>query len=48
MYNLNLNYTAYEPDFIIETKTGKFICEIKKEKEIEESTVQAKVRAVME
>lgn len=39
---------AYEPDFVVETKTSKFICEIKKEKEIEDSIVQAKARAVME
>lgn len=38
----------YEPDFVVETKTSKFICEIKKEKEIEDKTVQAKARAVTE
>ncbi|APQ58048.1 hypothetical protein PPOLYM_04794 [Paenibacillus polymyxa] len=36
----------YEPDFVVETKNSKFICEVKKEKEIEDKTVQAKARAV--
>ncbi|WP_340387413.1 DEAD/DEAH box helicase family protein [Paenibacillus sp. FSL E2-0151] len=38
----------YEPDFVVETQTGKYICEIKKEKEMEDSIVQAKARAVLE
>lgn len=38
----------YEPDFVVETKTSKYICEIKKEKEIDDKTVQEKARAVIE
>lgn len=48
-FKIYYNHSSiYEPDFVVETMTGKFICEIKKEKEIEEVTVQAKARAVME
>ena len=39
------NDKAYEPDFIVETKTGKFLCEPKRASEMTDSTVLAKARA---
>jgi type III restriction enzyme len=35
----------YEPDFIVETKTGKWICETKKASEMGDPEVQAKAQA---
>lgn len=40
--------SAYNPDFVVETKTHKFICEIKSEREIDDKIVQDKARAVRE
>lgn len=37
---------VYNPDFVVETKTQKFICEIKNKDEIEDKVVQDKARAV--
>lgn len=37
--------TNYEPDFVVETKTGKFLCEPKRESEMENETVIAKANA---
>ncbi|WP_145039024.1 DEAD/DEAH box helicase family protein [Paenibacillus sp. Y412MC10] len=39
---------TYNPDFIVETQTHKYICEIKRESETTDSTVQDKARAVTE
>lgn len=35
----------YEPDFVVETKTAKFLCEPKRASEVESPEVQAKARA---
>lgn len=35
----------YEPDFIVETTNGKFVCEVKREDDIEDATVQDKAKA---
>lgn len=37
---------VYNPDFVVETKTQKYICEIKNKDEIEDKVVQDKARAV--
>jgi type III restriction enzyme len=37
----------YEPDFVVETKTEKLICEPKRKDEIQDDTVQAKARAAV-
>lgn len=37
--------SAYEPDFVVETKAGKFLCEPKRVADLEEKKVQAKARA---
>lgn len=39
---------TYYPDFIVETQTHKYICEIKSESETADETVQDKARAVTE
>ena len=38
----------YEPDFVVETKTVKFLCEPKRANEINDEEVQAKARAAVE
>ena len=38
----------YEPDFVVETKTTKFICEPKQAREMGDEEVQAKARAAVE
>jgi len=38
----------YEPDFVVETKTVKFLCEPKRANEINNEEVQAKARAAVE
>jgi len=40
--------SAYEPDFVIETKTGKFLCEPKAANELEDPVVIAKAKAATE
>ena len=47
-YKLKHNRHNYNPDFIVETKTQKLICEIKQAKEIESPDVQAKKNAAIE
>ncbi len=37
--------SAYEPDFVIETKTAKFLCEIKRSSELMDPVVLEKARA---
>lgn len=37
--------SAYEPDFVVETKTAKFICEVKRASKMDDPEVQAKARA---
>ncbi|MBT2677370.1 DEAD/DEAH box helicase family protein [Bacillus sp. ISL-35] len=37
---------TYNPDFIVETKTKKYICEIKKKDDINDKVVQEKAKAV--
>jgi type III restriction enzyme len=36
---------SYEPDFVVETTTGKFLCEPKRATEVEDETVVAKAKA---
>lgn len=36
---------AYEPDFVVETKTRMLICEVKAQNELEDATVKAKAAA---
>jgi type III restriction enzyme len=36
---------SYEPDFVVETKTAKFICEPKRANEMNDTTVVAKAEA---
>jgi len=48
---LNIYYSAehaYEPDFIVETKTAKYLCEVKREGELDDPVVQAKAQAAAE
>jgi len=42
------NDDGYEPDFVVETKTMKYICEPKRESEVNDTEVQAKARAASE
>lgn len=44
-YNRDQNY---EPDFIVETKDCKYLCEPKRNSEIEDEDVQAKAKAAVE
>ncbi len=37
--------SGYEPDFVVETKAGKFLCEPKRLADLEDKKVQAKARA---
>lgn len=49
--NFRIYYTSdasYEPDFILETKNMKFICEPKAACELKDEEVQAKARAAVE
>jgi type III restriction enzyme len=39
---------SYEPDFVVETTTGKFLCETKAANEIDTPDVQAKKKAAVE
>jgi type III restriction enzyme len=39
------NESAYEPDFVVETRTGKYLCEPKRAADLEEKQVQEKARA---
>lgn len=38
----------YQPDFIVETSTGRFLCEIKRASEVDDSIVQKKAKAATE
>jgi len=38
---------SYEPDFVVETKSGKYICEPKRANEMEDELVQAKATAAV-
>ncbi|MCH8067573.1 MAG: hypothetical protein IIC69_03240, partial [Nanoarchaeota archaeon] len=40
--------TEYEPDFIVETKTTKYLCEPKRASEMQDETVLAKAKAASE
>ncbi|RKY04072.1 MAG: type III restriction endonuclease subunit R, partial [Planctomycetota bacterium] len=40
--------TEYEPDFIVETKTTKYLCEPKRASEMQDETVLAKAKAAAE
>jgi len=49
--DLRINYegdSLYEPDFIVETGKGKFICEIKNADELKDKDVQAKAKCTKE
>ena len=39
------NDDKYEPDFVVETKAGKWICEVKRRTELDDKAVQDKARA---
>jgi type III restriction enzyme len=39
------NESAYEPDFVVETRAGKYLCEPKRAADLEEKQVQEKARA---
>jgi len=43
-YKLRGAEAQYEPDFIVETKTGKWICEVKRASDISDPEVQAKAQ----
>ncbi len=38
----------YNPDFIVETRTGRFLCEIKRATEIDDTKVQSKAKAAVQ
>lgn len=40
-----MHQREYEPDFVVETKTAKLICEVKAADEIASSEVQGKAKA---
>lgn len=40
--------TPYEPDFVVETKNAKYLCEPKRADQMQDETVQAKARAAVE
>ena len=45
---LRINYShdkSYEPDFVVESVTGKFICEPKRASEVSDDIVQSKADA---
>ena len=49
--NLQIHYmsdASYEPDFVAETKSAKFLCEAKSAAEMTDKEVQAKARAALE
>ena len=49
--NLQIHYVSdasYEPDFVAETKSAKFLCEAKSAAEMTDKEVQAKARAALE
>jgi type III restriction enzyme len=49
--DLRIHYTgdsSYEPDFVTETKSAKFLCEAKSAAEMTDEEVQAKARAALE
>jgi len=49
--DLRIHYTSdasYEPDFVAETKSAKFLCEAKNASEMTDEEVQAKARAALE
>ena len=39
------NESAYEPDFVVETSAGKFLCEPKRAADVADKLVQEKARA---
>ena len=38
----------YNPDFIVETMSGRFLCEIKRASEVDDSKVQMKAKAAIQ
>lgn len=49
--NLQIHYTSdasYEPDFVVETKSAKLLCETKSATEMTDIEVQAKAKAALE
>jgi type III restriction enzyme len=38
----------YNPDFIVETSSGRFLCEIKRATDMEDSIVQKKAKAAVQ
>ncbi len=46
-YKSGSEQPAYEPDFLVETKTGKWICETKKASEMGDAEVRAKAEAAV-
>jgi type III restriction enzyme len=48
--DLQIHYahdSSYEPDFVVETKTRKFLCELKRASDIDDTDVQAKSAAAV-
>jgi len=43
--HLNHGEERYEPDFVVEAEDRKYLCEVKRDNEIDDPTVQAKARA---
>jgi len=43
--HLNHGEERYEPDFIVETEDRKYLCEVKRDTDMDDPTVQAKARA---
>ena len=43
--HLNHGEDRYQPDFVVETEDRKYVCEVKRESELDDPTVQAKARA---
>ena len=43
--HLNHGEERYEPDFVVEAEERKYLCEVKRDNEIDDPTVQAKARA---
>jgi len=43
--HLNHGEDRYEPDFVVEAEDRKYLCEVKRESDLDDPTVQAKARA---
>lgn len=41
------NGRLYEPDFVVETDDGKYLCEVKRAEQVDDDDVRAKTRAAV-